>query len=129
MRQCIMSVVCTLLLVAAVHADDRERTLYAAATAETQRWQQASHAMTADDYARSVDNNQDIIQQGLQHYSERLREHAGALAPTLDLVGAVVAVAAHDRRYSLNDSRTVGMVLRDTASSDRTLLFEYRTAW
>jgi hypothetical protein len=129
MRKYITSILCTLVCSSVVHADGKEKTLYAAVTPESSRWQQTSAAMTASDYQRSVSNNQAIVQRQLQTYSERLLDSAGAYGPAIGLFGAAIAVAATDTRYNLNDSKTMGMVFRDTTGSDRSVLIEYRKYW
>jgi hypothetical protein len=85
--------------------------------------------MSDAEYRRSVDRNRDIVKEQMDVYADRLLERAGEYGKAVSLFGAVAAVAATDRRYNLNDSKTVGMVLRDTASSDRTVLLEYRKVW
>jgi hypothetical protein len=129
MRKFITSLLCTLACTSAVHADDREKTLYAAATPERPRWQDTSASMPSDEYTRSVDNNRELLEQELRAYSERVLASAGAYAPAIGLLGAAVAVAATDSRVHLNESKTMGMVFRDTASSDRSVLLEYRKSW
>ena len=130
MRTYLAGILLTLACCFTVHADDREQTLYAAATTpQSPRWQQTATSMTLHDYQRSVDNNQEIVQRQLKAYSEKLLEGSGAYAPAIGLFGAAVSLAASDRRYALNDSKTMGMVLRDTARSKRAVLIEYRKIW
>ncbi|MGD2112874.1 MAG: hypothetical protein PVI50_05770 [Gammaproteobacteria bacterium] len=130
MRNYTISLLCTLLCTAVVQADDKDKkTRYAAAPTEQPYWQQTRAAMPADEYRRSVHRNRDIVQQQLEVYSDRLLARAGEYGKAIDLFGAAVALAATDRRYHLNDSKTLGMVLQDTASSNRSLLLEYRMHW
>lgn len=130
MRKCITGILLTLVCCLTAYADDREQTMYAAVTtSEPVRWQQTSLSMTPDEYLRSVDNNQEIVQQKLQAYSEKLLASAGVYAPAVSLLGAAVSMAAKDRRYSLNDSKTMRMVFRDPARSRRAVLIEYRKIW
>lgn len=129
MRNYITSMLCALACSAAVHADDREKTLYAAAPTERPLWQQTSPGMASHDYQRTVDHNREMVQQQLQAVSVRLLSKAGDYGQAVGLLGTAVAVAATDQRVNLNDSKTVGMVFRDTASTDRTVLLEYRKAW
>ncbi len=129
-RKYIISILCTLACSSAVHADDKEKTLYAEFTPDHLRWQQTSTAMPSYDYyMRSINNNREIVQQELQAYSESLLANAGAYGPAIGLLGAAVSLAATDRRYRLNDSKTMGMVFRDAASSERAVLIEYRMPW
>jgi hypothetical protein len=129
MRKYTTSLLCTLMCSALVHADDRDKkTMYAAVT-ETPLWQSTHAYMPSDEYQRTVQRNRDIVQQQLEVYADRLLEHAGHYGQAVSLLGSAVAVAATDRRYHLNGSRTLGMVLRDTASSNRTVLLEYRKNW
>lgn len=129
MRIYITSILCTLVCSSVVHADGKEKTLYAAITPESARWQQTSTAMSASDYQRSVSNNQTIVQRELQTYSDRLLNSTGAYGPAIGLFGAAIAVAAKDARYDLNDSKTMGLVMRDFASGGRSVLIEYRKNW
>lgn len=129
MRKLTSFMCCALLVSAAVQADDREgKTLYAAANGES-RWQHTSAVMSSDTYQHTVHRNRDIVRQQLHIYSDRLRERAGAYGQAVGVLGAAVAIAATDQRYHLNDSKSVGVVLRDTASSERTVLLEYRKSW
>ena len=129
MRKCITGILLTLVCFTAC-ADDREQTMYAAVTpSDPLRWQQTSLSMKPGDYLRSVENNQEIVQQKLQAYSEKLLASAGVYAPAISLLGAAVSMAAKDRRYSLNDSKTMRMVFRDPARSRRAVLIEYRKFW
>lgn len=130
MRRIMTGMLCTLLCATTVQADDRDsRTHYAAATTQPAVWQSTSPVMSYADYRRSVYHNRDIVKQQVGVYADRLLDHAGDYGRAVGLFGVAVAVAATDRRYHLNDSKTVGMVLRDTISSDRTVLLEYRKAW
>ncbi|MGB5541726.1 MAG: hypothetical protein WBO37_16715 [Gammaproteobacteria bacterium] len=129
MRNYITSMLCALACSAAVHADDRDKTLYAAAPTERPLWQQTSPGMLPNEYQRTVDHNRDMVQQQLQVVSLRLLTKAGDYGQAVGLLGTAVAVAATDQRVNLNDSKTVGMVFRDTVSGDRTVLLEYRKAW
>ena len=129
MRNCIIIILFGLVYLPAVHADGKEKTLLAAAGPESSRWQQTSEKMPSSEYLRSVDNNQEIVKQQLQTYSARLLDSAGAYRPAIGLLGAAVAVATTDTRYTLNDSRTMGLVFRDTTGSDRSVLIEYRKYW
>ncbi|MDH3980415.1 MAG: hypothetical protein OEU91_07895 [Gammaproteobacteria bacterium] len=85
--------------------------------------------MSAYDYMLSVNNNQQIVQQKLKTYTDRLITRAGAYRPAINLLGAVVVVTATDRRYRLNDSDTMGMVFRDAIGNDRSVVIEYRIHW
>jgi hypothetical protein len=131
MRKFMTSLVCSLLCVGVVHADgDEKKTMYAAATTvERPQWRQTSVTMTSGEYQETVAHNRDILQDQLEDYAGRLLNRTGGYGRAAGLFGAAVAVAVTDRRYSLNDSRTLGMVLRDTVSSDRTVLLEYRRHW
>ena len=129
MRNYIIPMLYALVCSAAVHADDKEKTLYAAASVERPLWQQTRSGMASQEYLRSVHRNREIVQQQLQVVSERLVTSAGTYGHAIGLFGAAVAVAATDQRYHLNDNKTVGMVIRDTASRDRTVLLEYRKIW
>lgn len=122
---------CAVYWAAAVQADgDEKKTMYAAATtAEHPQWRQTSAAMTSGEYLNTVEHNRDIVQDQLETYAGRLLSRTGNYGRAAGLFGAAVAVAVTDRRYHLNDSRTLGMVLRDTVGSDRMVLLEYRRHW
>jgi hypothetical protein len=130
MRKYRISILCTLAVLSAVHADDRENTQYAASPTDHPQWQQTSTALLSrNDYLRIVNDNREIVQRRLQAYSESLLEDTGVYSPAVSLLGTAVSLAASDRRYSLNDSKTLGIVFRDAANSDRALLFEFRKGW
>jgi hypothetical protein len=126
---CTLSIICTLACFSAVHADDKEKTLYAGSTPECPCWQQTNITMSAYDYMRSVNNNQQIVQRKLKIYTDRLITRAGAYRPAINLLGSVVVVTATDKRYHLNDSNTMGMVFRDAIGDDRSVVIEYRIPW
>ena len=67
-----------------------------------------------------------VVRQELRVFASRLLDGEGAWGGTARLVGAAVAVAATDTRIDFNDSGTMGVLLRDTAASNRTLLFQFR---
>jgi len=129
MRKYITSILVGIVCSSVVHADDKEKTLYAAASTEGSRWQQTSEAMPLNDYERSVSNNQELVKQQIKTYSDRLLANAGAYGHAIGLLGATIAVVSTDKRYNLNDSKTMGMVFRDTASNERSVLLEYRKSW
>jgi hypothetical protein len=130
MRKTLTGMLCTVLCSSIVQADGGDSsTGYAAAETVRPAWQSTSLAMSDAEYRRSVDRNRDIVKEQMNVYADRLLERAGEYGKAVSLFGAVAAVAATDRRYNLNDSKTLGMVLRDTASSNRTVLLEFRKAW
>jgi hypothetical protein len=128
-RKYIIGILCTLAYFSAVHADDKVKTLHAELTPELLRWQQTSTAMSLHDYVRSINNNQQIVQQELQTYTDRLLTSAGAYSWAIGLLGTAVVVTATDRRYHLNDSNTMGMVFKDATGSERAVVIEYRLPW
>ena len=105
-------------------ADDRDRTMFAALTYP--QWQQTSADMRVSDYESSTNNNLQLLRQGVSEWSGRIRDSDASYVPVVSLVGAAISLAAADRRYSLNDSKTMGVIVRDSASSDRSLMLEYR---
>ncbi len=129
MRKYITSILIGLACSSVVHADGKEKTLYADASVEHSRWQSTSAVMPLNDYERSVSNNKELVQQQIQAYTERLLANAGTYGHAIGLLGATIAVASTDKRYNLNDSKTVGMVFRDTASNERAVLLQYRKSW
>ncbi|MDX1696770.1 MAG: hypothetical protein R3308_00700 [Thiohalobacterales bacterium] len=108
----------------AAMADDRDKTMFAAQASP--QWQQTSAHMLVTDYQHRTGNNMLVLRQGLSEWSGRIRDSGGAYVPVASAVGAAISLAASDRRYSLNDSKTMGLVLRDSTSSDRSLMLEYR---
>ena len=50
----------------------------------------------------------------------------GVYGGTAGLVGAAVAVAATDTRVNLNNNGTMGVLLSDTVSADRTVMLQFR---
>jgi hypothetical protein len=73
MRKYRISILCTLAVLSAVHADDRENTQYAASPTDHPQWQQTSTALLSrNDYLRIVNDNREIVQRRLQAYSESL---------------------------------------------------------
>ena len=129
MRRYLMIIICLLAHYPAVHADDKEKTLYAAAPPVQPQWQHTSVAMLSRDYMRSANNNRSIVQQRLSDYSSQALARAGKYAPAVGVLGTAISLAANDRRYSLNDSKTLGVLLKDSASSRRSVMLEFRTDW
>jgi hypothetical protein len=117
---------------AAAHADDKGMagSGYAAMPSSYPAWQQTDTAVQSeDDYLRSVINNRALVQRELQLYASRLVSRDDITGSALNLVGAAVASSVTDTRIHLNDSKSLGMVFRDAAQSDRAVLFEFRTSW
>jgi len=129
MRNYLITIIYLLAYTPAAHADGEEQTLFAAPEPGRPLWQQTSTAMLPHDYARTTDNNKLLVYQGLKTYSDRVLANAGAYGPAVGLLGAAIYLAANDRRYHLNDSKSMGVLLKDSASSDRSVLLEYRKAW
>lgn len=129
MRNYLTSLLGMLLCSMAVHADDNDQALYAAAQTDHSVWQQTSMSMPYDNYQHSVHKNREIVQKQVEVYIDRMLAKTGGYSQAISLLGSAVAVAATDQRYDLNDNKTFGMVLRDTVSSNRAVLFEYRKTW
>ena len=110
-------------------ADDREKTMFAMVPTASPQWQQTRAGMQADEYQRTTRRNQQIVKQGLAGWASRKLANSGAYGPALGILGATIDLAANDRRYRLNEDGTMGVQLRDSASSDRALLLEYRASW
>ncbi len=129
MRNYLTSLLGILLWSTTVHADDKDQALYAAAQTDHSVWQQTSMTMPYDSYQHSVHKNRKIVQKQVEVYIDRMLAKTGGYSQAISLLGSAVAVAATDQRYDLNDNKTFGLVLRDTVSSDRAVLFEYRKTW
>lgn len=129
MRKMLIIISCIAATAPAAQADDKEKTLYAAAPAATMQWHQTSLGMQPLDYQNSTRQNQQIVQQGLANWAHRKLADNRSYAPALGLLGATIDLAANDRRYHFNDARTMGLVIRDSARSNRALLLEYRKSW
>lgn len=110
-------------------ADDREKSMFAMAPAASPQWQQTRAGMQTQEYQRLARQNQEIVQQSLADWASRKLADSGAYGPALGILGATIDLAANDRRFRLNEAGTMGVLLRNSASNDRTLLLEYRTSW
>lgn len=132
MRKLMASIFCVLACCTAVQADDKDKgkTLYALTQTDAPRWQQTGSGLSPDeDYLRRVDNNRKIVRQELQVYGNRLLFSDDYYGRAIGLLGAAVAASVTDTRVHLNDSRSLGMVFRDTAESDRSVLIQFRKNW
>lgn len=129
MRRYLTIIICLLSHNSAILADDREKTVHTAAPPVQSQWKQTSIAMLSRDYMQSADINRQIVQQELATYSSRALNRAGNYAPVAGVLGTAIGLAANDQRYSLNDSKTVGLMLKDSTSSRRSLMLEYRKDW
>ena len=129
MRNILIIISCLMACIQAALADDREKTLFAMVPAANPQWQQTRAGMQAEEYRRSTRQNQEIVQQGLAGWASRKLADSGAYGPAMGILGATIDLAANDRRYDLNRTGTMGLLLRDSARSDRALLLEYRTSW
>jgi hypothetical protein len=134
MRKLIAGIICTLACCTTAQADDKDKgkTLYALTPidADTPRWQQTDDALYSDeDYLRRVDNNRKIVRQELQVYADRLISSDDYSDRAIGLLGAAVVGSLTDTRVHLNDSRSLGMVFRDTAESDRSVMIQFRKTW
>ncbi len=129
MRRMLIIISCIATTATTALADDKDKTLYAAAPANTPQWQQTSFGMQPLDYRNSTKQNQRIVKQGLANWANRKLADNRSYAPALGLLGATIDLAANDHRYPINETRTMGLLLRDSARSDRALLLEYRKSW
>jgi len=129
MRSILILISCLVVSSQSAQADDKEKTLFAAASQASPRWQQTRAGMEADDYLRTTRDNQKVISRGLAAWSRETLAKSGTFAPALGLLGATIDLALNDRRYSLNESGSMGLLVRDSARSSRALLFEYSMAW
>ncbi len=129
MRRIFIIISCLIVSSQPAQADDKEKTMFAAASQASPRWQQTRAGMQTDDYQRTTRNNQKVISSGLATWSRETLADSGAFAPAIGLLGATIDLALNDRRYGLNETGTMGLLVRDSARSSRALLFEYRMAW
>lgn len=129
MRNYLIIIIYLLAYTPAAHADDKEKTMFAAVEPGRPLWRQTSTAMLPHDYTRTTYNNKRLVYQGLKTYSHRILANAGAYGSAVGLLGATIDLAVNDRRYHLNDSKSMGILIKDTASSDRSVLLEYRKSW
>ena len=129
MRRILIIISCLLVSSQSAQADDKEKTMFAAASQASPRWQQTRAGMQPDDYLHTTRNNQKIVSRGLAAWSRETLADSGAFAPAIGLLGATINLALNDRRYGLNETGSMGLLVRDSARSSRALLFEYRMAW
>jgi len=130
MRKTITSVLCILVFCPVLYAEDKGKTMYALVPSGAPEWQQTTSAsLSEDDYLRSVTINRKVVRRELQVYANRLIAHDDAYGNAIGLLGAAVAASITDTRLHLNDSRTMDMVFRDAADSDRSVLIQYRKTW
>ena len=129
MRNKLIIISCLLASSQAATADDKEKTMFAASAQATQRWQQTHAAMQANDYQRSTRQNKRLVSHQLTTLSKAVLNETGAFAPAIGLLGASIDLALNDRRFGLNDSGSMGVLLRDSTSMNRSVVFEYRLAW
>ena len=129
MRNKLIIISCLLASSQSAQADDKDRTMLAFGAEATQRWQQPHSGMLTDDYQRSTEQNKRLISHQLAALSKEVLTESGAFAPAVGLLGASVDLALNDRRFGLNDSGSMGVLLRDSASDNRTVVFEYRVSW
>ncbi len=131
-RKLMTGVLSALVYCTPVPADDKDKgkTLYALTPIDAPLWQQTASALYPDEeYLRRVDNNRDIVRQELQVYGKRLLHSDDYHSRAIGLLGAAVAASITDTRVHLNDSRSLNMVFRDTAESDRSVLIQFRKNW
>lgn len=130
MRRIITGVLVSLTMCPLVQADGRGETMYALTPSGISPWQQADAAAQAEnDYLRNVDRNRAAFQQELEVYANRLAPRNAYYGKAINLFGAAVAASVSSASVHLNDSRTLGMVFRDAADSDRAVLIRYRKTW
>jgi hypothetical protein len=130
MRRIITGMLVSLAICPVVQADGKGDTLYAPASTENPGWQQYDNAaLSEEEYLRSVDHNREVIQQELQVYANRLVPSDSYYGAAAGVLGAAVAASVSTACLHLNDSRTLGMVFRDAADSDRSVLIRYRKTW
>jgi hypothetical protein len=119
-----------LVFCSAAYADDKDKAMYALASSGAPQWQQTNpDLLSEDDYLRSVNNNRKIVRKEFQVYANRVIAQDSTYGNAIGLLGAAVAASITDTRVHLNDSKTMDMVFRDTADTDRSVLLQYRITW
>lgn len=111
-------------------ADDHGSAGFATGWQDASDWQQ--HAQAEQDYQeylQTVEINQKHVSRLLHDYSVQLQERLDGYGTAASVAGVMVGLAVADQRYQLNDSKTMGLVVRDSTGSDRALLLEYRRHW
>ena len=129
MRNALLIITYLLAIPQAALADDKENTMFAAAPEATPQWQQPHAGMHTDDYERMARDNQQLVTGQLATWSRAALANDTGYGTALAMVGATLDLALNDRRYGLNETGSMGLLLRDSASSDRAVLFEYRMSW
>jgi len=133
MRRILTALALVLVCCPVVQADGgdkgkgKDKTLYALVPAPEPTWQQAGMSLETDaEYLYRVRTNRTIVRQELRVFARHMLDGEGVYGGTAGLVGAAFAVAATDTRVNLNDNGTMGVLLRDTVSADRTVMFQFR---
>ncbi len=129
MRNAFIIISYLLATVQGAQADDKEKTLFAAASQVEPQWQQTRAGMQSDDYQRVTRSNQKLIAGELASWSKQVFANNKTYGTALAMMGATLDLALNDRRYGLNESGSMGVLLRDSASSKRAVVFEYRMPW
>ena len=111
-----------------VHAEDRESSLLNLGY-KHQRLQRADLNVSIQEYKKTYSRNRRYVGNTLGSYSKHALGLIGIPEQGIDVMGAALGMAINGARLNLNESKTLGLELKDAADSDRTIYFGVRLQW
>lgn len=94
------------------------------------KWQHTDLDMSGYSYEKATKYNKRILRRAIKDYIETKFSAMGVPRPALTLTGAAVLYAAgKDAKFSLNDSKTMSIELKDMRDEDRAILYKMKFSW
>jgi hypothetical protein len=119
---------CLLLLAPAVHAYDSNTGFLGSANV-TDRWQKTTADMQPYEYHASARHNKYLLLGTLLTYSKNALVRLGPTSAGILVHAPDIELADWGSRFTLNNSHSFGLVLKNTTGSNRSLLLEFRKVW
>lgn len=111
-----------------VHAEELESSLLNLGY-KHQRMQSADLNVSIQEYKKTYSRNRRYVGNTLGSYSKHALGLIGIPEQGIDVMGAALGMAINGARLNLNESKTLGLELKDVADSDRTIYFGVRLEW
>ncbi len=93
------------------------------------QWRTVDASMSSDEYEAAYSRNQYLVRNTLKSSTKNALTSAGIPEAGINFMSAAVGLAAQDARINLNESKTLGLELKDVTGGDRTLFLGVKFNW
>jgi len=94
-----------------------------------QQMQRVDINVSVQAYEKTYRRNRKFMSSTLEDYSKATLGLIGIPEQGINLLGTALGVAINGARLNLNESKTLGLELKDVGNSDRTLYFGVNLSW